>query len=226
MKVVWQGIQKRQNICFHTCTHVRTHTHTHTHAHTCSHVRTRTHTCTHVCTHTHRVRVFDHTVCLILYQMCLEVGHQTFLHSLVLQTDATQYMHSCIMSYCQQSHENSNCLTCHSHHLTPTYHSTLALQNPTARVLSTQSRPKSKWRPLPLDTVVGVYVYCKWYNNYISSDQRAKLWEHQQYSKARERAHFLMIHRMAGHLWIKTYIQIFVHSHTMLRKFVFYFCPK
>lgn len=44
-----------------------------------------------------RVRVFNHTVCLILYQICLET--------------------------------------------------------PTARVLGTQSRPRSKWRPLPLDTV-------------------------------------------------------------------------
>ena len=29
-----------------------------------------------------------------------------------------------------------------------------------------------------------------------------------------------MIHRMTSHVWIKIYIQIFVHSHIMLRKFV------
>ena len=79
--------------------HTHTHTHTHTHAHTHTHTHTLTHTHTYTHTHTHRVRVFDHTVCLILYQMCLEVGQRTFLHILVLQTeyDATQYMHSCIM---------------------------------------------------------------------------------------------------------------------------------
>ena len=46
------------------------------HANKTGHLFSHMHTCTHTHTHTHRVRVFDHTVCLILYQMCLEVGHQ------------------------------------------------------------------------------------------------------------------------------------------------------
>ena len=85
-----------------------------------------------------RVRVFNHTVCLVLYQMCLEVRGMCIYMYVHVHSPAP-----IIINYATLQSG------CGFHFLS------LSTQNPTACVVSTSSRPKSKWRPLPLDTVVG-----------------------------------------------------------------------